>query len=291
MALSSPSVVTAIPAFFGAIKPAVDFLKRLGVTDFAKTQPLAAPGATTKIPVASIAAASAYDASSNNYGTAGDTAWATISPVHFTKGFDVTGAVCDEGLDADRLKQIFSLRAAGSIAAGVQANVAGVLDGVTTSTGVTVAAAASATLADYMSLAGCKSWLNPAATVLAVGGTDYAKIRALCVGAGIAGDDKLIGQMLGFKDLVLVPQMTDRMCLVPDGALAFYTRVPQLIADYKESGVETDPESGLSVGFFVNSKADTNTLIVGADLWFGAAHQDCAAAATAPGIINVGTAN
>lgn len=291
MALSSPSAVAAVAAFFGAIRPCTDFLKRLGTTDFAKTAPgdFAAPGAKIKIPVASIAAASSYDADNNNYGTGGTTTLAEMTPSHFLQGYDCSGAVCDEGFDVDRLKQIFSKRAAGAIAAAVQGAVATAIDGTTTSTGVTIPAAANATLADYCGLAGAKSWINGAASVLAVGGADYAKIRALAVGAGIAGDDKLLGNVLGFRDLVLVPQMTDRLAIVPDGSLGFFTRVPQLIAKYDEAGVETDDESGLSVGFFVNGKKDTNTVVVGADLWFGCAVVTANAGATTAGIVNVGT--
>jgi hypothetical protein len=62
---------------FGNIKPALDLLKRLGPTDFSAGAPeyVVKPGATIKVPVSSIAAASAYNASTNNYLTGGNTDW------------------------------------------------------------------------------------------------------------------------------------------------------------------------------------------------------------------------
>ena len=292
MALSSPGVTLAIPALFGALRPVTDFLRRLGTTDFSADAPEynVAPGATVKVPISSIGAASAYNASSNNYLTGGDTSWASLTATHYLQGFDVSGAQIDEGVSRTRIEQLFSLRAAAGIAAAVQGAVATALDGTTTSTGVTIPAAASATLKDYMGLAGAKSWINPADCVLAASGTDFAKIKSLLVAAGIGVSDEEAGRILGFRDLVLVPQMTDRLCVVPYGALGFRSGVPQVIADYPEYGAETDEASGLSIGIVVAADQATNRRIINADLWFGATVLSANAAATTAGIVNVGTA-
>lgn len=292
MALSSPGVVLAIPAMFGALRPVTDFLRRLGTTDFSREAPEfeVAPGATSKVPISSIAAASAFDASSNNYLTGGDTTWATLTATHYLKGYDISGENIDEGISRTRIEQLFSLRAAAGIGAAIQNAVASALDGTTTSTGVTIPAAASATLKDYMGLAGAKTWMNPADSVLAAGPADFAKIKSLLVAAGIGVSDEEAGRILGFRDLILVPQMTDRLCVVPFGALGFKSAVPAVIANYPESGVETDEGSGFSVGIVVADDQAKNRRIINADLWFGATTLSANAAATTAGIVNVGTA-
>lgn len=292
MAISSPGVTLAVPAMFGAIRPVVDFLRRLGTTDFSAEAPevQVAPGATIKVPVSSIDAASAYNASTNNYLTGGTTTWQSLTATHYLQGFDISGVDVDSGINKGRIEQLFSYRAAAGIGAAIQGAVASALDGTTTSTGVTIPAAASATLADYMGLAGSKSWLNPADTVIAASGADFAKIKSLLVGAGIGVSDEEAGRILGFRDLILVPQMTDRLCLVPMGSLGFLSRVPTIVANYKEFGAETDEASGFSVGIVVADDQATNREIINADVWFGATVLSANAAASTKGIINVGTA-
>ena len=63
--------------------------------------------------------------------------------------------------------------------------------------------------------------------------------------------------------------MTASAVIVPAGGFGSIARVPAVVADYAESGTETDPESGLSVGIVVNSDRNLNRQIVNADLWFG----------------------
>ena len=63
--------------------------------------------------------------------------------------------------------------------------------------------------------------------------------------------------------------MTASAVIVPAGGFGSIARVPAIVADYAESGTETDPESGLSVGIVVNSDRNLNRQIVNADLWFG----------------------
>ena len=93
MAITSPALTLAVPALFGNIKPTVDALRKLGPTDFSAGAPeyTVAPGATIKVPVSSIAAASPYNASNNNYLTGGSTTWANFESVHYLQGFDVSG--------------------------------------------------------------------------------------------------------------------------------------------------------------------------------------------------------
>ena len=290
MALTSPALTLAIPAMFGNIKPALDLLKRLGPTDFAAGAPefVVKPGATIKVPVSSIAAAQAYNDSSNNYLTGGSTDWASLTSAHYLQGFDISGVNVDQGVDRARMEQLFTLRAGTGIAYAVQGALKTCLDGTTASTGVTLPA--SAAIDDYMGLAGAAAWFTASLCALAVNGTEYAALKGVFAAKGIVGTDAQLAQYLGFKDLVLVPGMTARACIVPDGAVGFLGRVPTTIADYPEVGVEVDPDTGLAVGIVIATDQAKNRRIANADLWFGAYAISSNAGATTAGVIKVGTA-
>ena len=293
MALSSPSLTLSIEALFGNIKPTLDALGKLGFADFSADKPGVEikPNTTIKIPISSVSAASAYNASSNNYETGGNTTWAQLTATHYLQGFDITGENVDAGVNAARMKNLFAKRAGTGMAMAIQGAVKGALDTVTQSTAVTLgtigAQSGAPVLNDYLTLAGSLTWLDKSQSVLAVNGTLLADIKAKLAAVNVVGTLTELAQMLGFKDMVLVPGMTARAAIVPGGSLGFISRVPEIIADYKETGVETDPDTGLSVGIVVASVQATNKLIVNADLWFGVATQGAAAAATSAGIVKI----
>lgn len=291
MALTSPSLTLAEVALWGNIKPTLDLLKKLGGTDFTKDAPTLTvkPGTTMKIPVSSITAASAYNESSNNYLTGGSTSWASLTATHYLQGFDITGTNVDQGVDAAKMKQLFTGRAGSGIAAAAMSATATALDATTTSTGVTIAAAGTADAAAYMGLGESVSWLDKATTTVAIKGAELAHLRAKFAAINVTGTLTELAQMMGFKDMVVVPGMTDRICLVPANSFGSLARVPALVADYKESGTFTDEDSGLSIGVVIASDQATNKLVANADLWFGVATQSANAGATTAGIINVGT--
>lgn len=292
MALTSPSLTLAVPAMFGNIKPALDVIRRLGSTDFTADAPDydIKPGATVKVPVSGIAAASAYDASTNNYTTGGTTNWASLTATHYLQGFDVSGANIDEGADAPKMRQLFAARAGKGIAAACLANVKTALDGVTASTAVKLPAVASVAINDYLTLGADLGWLNRADSVLAVNGTEYAKIKAVFASEHVIGTDKELAAFVGFADLVCVPSMTARAVIVPGGSFGTLARVPAVVARYAESGSQTDEDSGLAVGIVVADDQSRNRLIVNADLWFGSTVLSAPAAATTAGAVKVGTA-
>lgn len=297
MALTSPSLTLAVEALFGNIKPTLDAVRKLGFTDFSKEKPgvQIKPGATIKVPVSSVSAAQAYDETSNNYETGGDTSWATLTATHYLQGFDITGTNVDQGVDAGRMKQLFTGRAGTGIAMAVQGAIKTAFDTasiVPVSTSVQIAAAGTADAAAYLSLASDVSWLDKATSVLAVNGTELAYIKAKLAAVNVvpASLSELAGY-LGFKDIVLIPGMTARLVIVPANAIGFIARVPEIIADYKEIGTETDPDTGLSVGIVIASVQATNKLIANADLWFGCATQAAPAGASTAGIIKVGTSS
>ena len=285
MALTSPAVTLAVEAMFGNIKPTLNALKKLGFTDFSNDAPGVdiKPGATIKVPVSSITAASEYDAEKNNYMTGGSTDWATLVATHYLQGFDIAGVNIDQGVDAAKMKQRFTARAGSGIALACQNAVKTALDGVTASSKVTAPDAA----AGYLGLGDEISWLDKATSILAVNGTTLADIKAKFAAINIHGSITELAQYMGFADMVLIPGMTAKCAIVPANSMGFIGRVPAIIADYKEFGAETDPDTGLAVGIVIASDQDHNRLVANADLWFGCTVQGAPAAAGTAGIIKV----
>lgn len=286
MALQSPAVTLAVEAMFGNVRPALDTVKKLGMTDFSAAAPGVdvKPGVTLKVPVSSVTAALEYNASSNNYLTGGSTDWATLTAKHYLQGFDLHGTNIDEGVNADRIKQLFTARAGAGIALAIRSVIASALDNVETSTAVTFGTDAESLIAMGDSV----SWLDKAASVLAVSGTKLATIKAALAAKNIVASSltELAGY-LGFADLVVVPGLAADAAIVPANSIGFMARVPAIVADYKEVGVETDSESGLSVGIVVASEQATNRLVANADLWFGCTVLGSAAGAAKPGVIKL----
>ena len=285
MALTSPAVTLAVEAMFGNIKPTLNALKKLGITDFSAEKPGfdIKPGATIKVPVSSIAAASEFNADTNNYLTGGNTDWANLTATHYLQGFDISGVNVDQGVDAAKMKQLFAARAGSGIAAACQNAVKSALDGVTASSKVTK----PTDTAGFLALGDDISWLDKATSVLAVNGTTLATIKAKFAESNIHGTITELAQYMGFADMVLIPGMTASCAIVPANSMGFIGRVPAIVADYKEVGTETDPDTGLSVGIVIASDQDHNRLVANADLWFGCTVQGAPAAAGTAGIIKV----
>lgn len=295
MALTSPALTLAIEAMFGNIKPTLNALKKLGVTDFSAEKPSVEikPGATIKVPVSSVSAASEYNAQTNNYRTGGATDWATLTATHYLQGFDITGVNIDQGVDAGRMKQLFTARAGTGIAMAVQNAVKSAIDGVDASTATSdqLAAVASITMEGYMGIGDGLNWLDKATSTLVVNGPELASIRAkFAANHIVAGSLEELAGYMGFKDLVVIPGMTARAAIVPANSIGFLARVPTIIAKYVEVGTETDPDTGLSVGIVIADDQDHNRLIANADLWFGCTVQGSPAGASKPGIVKLATA-
>lgn len=289
MAITSPGLVLAIDSIWGFIKPKIDALQKIGATDFSADAPGIdiKPGATIKVPIASVAAASEYNESTNNYRTGGSTTYGSLSCTHYLQGFDVSGADIDKGSNATRLKQMFSRRAGAGIGLACQNNARTALDALTASTGVTLPA--SPTLAQYIALGSDKTWLDKSASCLVLNGAELALVRGVCAAAHLAGSDDEIARYLGFGSIAYIPGMTARAVIAPPSSVGFLARVPAIIARYVQAGAETDPDSGLSIGVIVADNQDTNKQIVDADIWFGTATISSNALATAAGAIKVGT--
>lgn len=289
MALTSPALTLALPALFGNIKPTLDTVRRIGPTDFSAEAPeyVVAPGATIKVPVASIAAASEYNDSTNNYMTGGNTGWATLNAKHYLQGFDITGVNVDQGVDAGRMKQIFALRAGSGIAAACMKALKDGLDGLTASTAVTLPA--TATIDDYQTLGSDVAWLDRASAVLALNASEYANLKKVFAAEHVIGNEKELADFIGFSDLVCVPGLTARAVIVPYSSVGMLARVPTIIADYREAGVQVDDDSGLAVGIVVANDQTHNRIVCNGDIWFGVTAIDAGATSATAGAIKVGT--
>ncbi len=291
MAITSPGIVLATEALFGNVKPALDIIKKLGPTDFSAQAPGVdvKPGATIKVPLSSVSAALAFDKETNNYRTGGTTDWATLTATHFLQGYDLHGTDIDQGLNAGRIKQLFTSRAGTGISYACMNSIKTALDGVTASTQVTLKAAP--TIEDYDGLASTVDWFNPADAVLAVNKAELAILKKVMHENHLSASFESMAQELGFKDVVYIPGLTARACIIPYSTLGFISRVPAIVARYLEAGVETDQDSGLSVGIVVADDQDENRIIANADIWFGVAALGAPANASKAGIIKVGTAS
>lgn len=291
MALTSPGITLAIEPLFGFIKPQLDIIRKIGATDFSNEAPTAGfdvkPGATVKVQLSGVSAALEYNVDSNNYLTGGTTTYGQLTATHFLQGYDLNGVNIDSGVDLARTKQKFSMRCAAGLSMAMLGALKTALNGVTTSTGVKLVA--SPTLAQYDALAADVSWLDRTTSTLVVNGAEWAKIKGVLHGADLSATPANAAAELGFANLVVIPGLTARACIVPMSSIAFLGRVPAIVADYKEYGTETDPDSGLSIGIVVASEQATNRLIVNGDLWFGVITAGANAAASTAGIINVGT--
>lgn len=293
MAIASAGITVAMDALFGNIKPALDAILKIGATDFSADRPSydVPKGSTIKIPKASVTAASAYNASTNNYLTGGTTAWASLTATHYLQGFDVSGEDFDNGQAGPRIRQLFTRRAGSGIAAAVQDATKTALDAVTASAIVTLPAIGTAVLSDYLNLANGVALVNKLTSVLAVNPATLADIKAKLAATNVVCKDMLeMASFLGFKDMVCIPGMTARAVIIPDGAVGFMGRVPTVIANYRESGVETDPDNGLSVGIVIADDQATNRVVANADLWFGVVTinaTESASAVTEAGVIKV----
>lgn len=296
MAIENPGLVQASDALFGAITPMVNDFRKLGGTDFSDGQPNLdiKPGATVKVRVSSVAAATEYNEETNNYTTGGATSWASLTATHFLQGYDLKGADIDNGAvnNVSAIKQNFSMRASSGIALAMSGVVGTALDAVTNSTGILLPA--TPTIDEYNGLLGQitgKNKVNALGSTLVLSGTELGKIKAAFFNKGInPGSLAEIAALLSFSNAVLVTGVTGRMWVVPPSSFGVLARVPTIIADYESAGTETDPETGLSIGMVVANVQATNKKIVNADLWFGAATLSANAAATEAGIIKVGTA-
>ena len=296
MAIENVGLVQAIEILFGMIRPRINDLRRLGATDFSSESPNMEikPGATLKYLVSSVAAASEYNETTNNYLTGGSTAAASLTATHFLQGYDLKGADVDNGSvgNVSRITQNFSMRASAGIGLAASGVVGSALTAVTTSTGITLPENPEA--ADYDGLFGqidAQNKVNALGSVLAATGTELGKIKAAFHAKGIhVGGPADIAAEMGFADCVVVAGATGRIWVVPQLSLGFIGRVPAILADYESAGADTDPETGLSIGIVVANSQATNKKVVNADLWFGCATQSANAAASTAGIVKVGTA-
>ena len=83
--ITAPGITLAIDALFGNMKPNVDVLRKMGMTDFSAEAPglEIKPGTTMKVPLSTVTKALEYNEDSNNYLTGGNTSYGTLTATHF----------------------------------------------------------------------------------------------------------------------------------------------------------------------------------------------------------------
>ena len=288
--ITAPGITLAIDALFGNMKPNVDVLRKMGMTDFSAEAPGLdiKPGTTMKVPLSTVTEALEYNEDSNNYLTGGDTKYGTLTATHFLQGYDIRGVDVDKGVNAPRIKQLFSYRCAGGCSMAMLGVLKTSLNGVTTSTGVTIPA--STGLADYTGMAADLNWLHREMATLVVNGAEWSLIQAAMHAKNLSATKANAAEELGFASIVVLPGMTPRACIVPAFSMGFIGRVPAIVANYEQAGAETDPDSGLTLGIVVANDQDHNRKVINGDLWFGAIALSAKADASEAGIIKVGTA-
>lgn len=290
MALTNPGITMAVHALFANIKPALDLIEALGPTDFSAEEPGVdvKPGTTVKYPLSVVSAALAFDDDTNNYLTGGDTAWGSLTATHFLQGYDLRGTNIDAGVNAGRIKQLFTSRAGTGIGMAAVGSIKTALDGTTESTSVKLPA--SPTLAQYDGLASAKDWFDAANATLVLNGSEWAKVKGVMHSANLSATPQAVAEELGFRKVVYVPGLTARALIVPYSSMGFIARVPAIVAKYISAGTVTEPDTGLQIGVVVADDQAHNRIVANADLWFGCVALSANAAATTKGIIKVGTA-
>ena len=218
MAITLSGIALSIEEMFANIRPATDKLMKLGSVDFSDAAPAydIKPGATVKVPLSTIAAASAFNTSSNHYGTGGATSFGDLTATHYLQGFDLSGEDLDKGVNASRMKNLFARRAGGGIAMAAMGAVKTALDAVTANTTVTLnSTMANRVVGDYLNLAGGLTWLDKTTSVLAVNGATLANIKSLLAAINVTPVSLTeLAQYLGFRDIVLIPGMTASAVIV-----------------------------------------------------------------------------
>lgn len=289
--ITAPGITLAIDALFGNLKPNVDVLRKMGMTDFSADAPGIdiKPGTTMKVPLSTVTEALEYNEDSNNYLTGGNTEYGTLTATHFLQGYDIRGVDVDKGVNAPRIKQLFSVRCAGGCSMAMLGVLKTSLNGVTASTGVQIPD--DSALADYTGMAADLKWLHREMATLVVNGAEWSKIQAAMHAKNLSATKANAAEEIGFARIVVLPGMTPRACIVPAFSMGFIGRVPAVMADFEQAGAETDPDSGLTLGLVVANDQAHNRKVINGDLWFGAIALSANAAATEAGIIKVGTAS
>lgn len=263
--LTDPSLVFAANKALIAAHPAIAKVTQFA-TDFSADA--AQPGDTMKVMVFDTAAATAYDASSNNYGTVNG----TLAGVSVTFASHVKKTYAYNPTDHLKVNpSVWNRRgeAAGvAISRAIERTVAGLIIATNvpkTSPGSAAneSVLSSITKANLAKLRGkCDATgADPASTVLVLNPTNFAEMLAL-FDANIYGGTEAIRQgvvegLYGFKAVMQLPLSSDASeklvgALIPAEALVVGGRTIPAddVGDGAECGFTTDETSGLTVGTY-----------------------------------------
>lgn len=271
--ICSPALTLSVEALFGRVNPAIAELSKIGWTDFSNEAPEYAvkPGATLTIPIADTAMASEFgatfeDGTKNNYLHGGATSWVDLTAKHWLNGFDISGVDIDNGVNAQKMKNLFAIRAGDGIARSMLDQVKTYLNSFT----ATPVEVSGEGLSKFYALASAVD--DASKCVLVMSGTVLAEIKGAFAEKNIVADNKELASFLGFKDISVIPGVggdTFQIVAVPETCFGVIGRVPTLIANYMEKGTQTDEGTGFSIGICVADDQANNRQVVNADFWFG----------------------
>lgn len=260
--ITSPAITVGVNDFFGALRPTLERLGRLGAFDFTDDATgIAGHDGRCPVPLA-------LAATKENYGSSGSTVkWIPAEVETFIYGGSLGGVDLDKGADAAKVRNRFATGAARQLGLellycaegamnSIEANKEAVGYDTTTARGW-MAAFASVAPADvgFALVFNRKFWPE------VIDAFAHANI--------VRRED--IAQALGAESIEVMDlgDAVTAVCL-PRGSFGVMARVPAKAADYAEEGVITDETTGLSVGLSVANDETHNCKAINADAWLAA---------------------
>lgn len=273
---SSPAIVTLASKVILAAKPAMTKFADF-VADFSADA--VEPGTTLKIGVNTATKASTFDSSTNNYATGKESiSFAPVTFAHYVDSetftdsqlvevpvsvFDRAGAACGRGVML-------------AITDAVDTAIQGLN---TTATSLEVPHDGSLAKKDIAALAGA-TVNDPARCVLVLSRAYWAKAISL-FDAGVYGGPEAIrqgrldGGVFGFKAIQWSSKVPTGAVgvIIPEDALVVASRAVPCYAKgaYTDYALESDPETGLTVGFRQGTIVETGLNFIAGEIAFGAA--------------------
>lgn len=276
---TDPALVVLANKALIAARPA---LTRAGAFVLDVSDDAVAPGTTLKVAIYDSAAAAAYNATSNNYGTGtGSISFAPVTFSQYIKSYQFTDAQLTEVPEA-----LFN-RAGEAAGVGCGLAVDNAIKALfvaanMTGTALTVASGTTALTKDIITNMVSQCATDPARTVLVLNKSWFYPVLSLFDAAAWGGPEAirsgiLSGGPFGLKaiECVDMPAASSGIvgCFVPEeGIVAAIRKVPCASTNaYDEVVDQTDPESGF--GFQIRRYADpsTGTNNVSASVMIGAA--------------------
>lgn len=273
---SDPAIAYLASKTVLAAKPAVEKFQDF-VADFSADA--VAPGTTLKIGVNSATKAGTFDSSSNNYATGKESiTFANVTFSHYVDSETFTDAQLAQ-VPASVFNRAGEACGRGIALAMADAVATAIYGLETTASSIDVPHDGSLSKADLAAIAGA-TINNAADCVLVLNRSYYAKALSLFDAAVYGGSEavragRLDGGVFGFKSIMWSSKVPSGAVgvVIPAEALVVAARAipcyaPSAYADYR---LETESETGLTVGFRQGTIVETGLNFIAGEIAFGAA--------------------